>query len=199
MTAARLCIVVATLTLAAVPAQAQTGVLVMPFENVSRDPRIFWLGEASAVLLTDDVNALGGDAVTRQERKQAFARLKVPPAAVLTDATLIRIGQVVGAAEIVVGTLQLDADVLSVRARTIALDTGRVKADGTESGPMPEMFAIFERVARQLAPPSDKPAREILREHPPVDVFASYIKGLLAETPQTGINYLWSALKQHPT
>ena len=79
----------------------------MLFENLRRDPRIFWLGEASAVLLTDDVNALGGDAVTHQERKQAFARLKVPPAAVLTDATLIRIGQVVGAAEIVVGTLQL--------------------------------------------------------------------------------------------
>jgi tetratricopeptide (TPR) repeat protein len=197
--AARYAIAAALLLLTAAPVGAQTGVLVMPFENLRRDPRIFWLGEASAVLLTDDVNALGGDAVTRQERKQAFARLKVPPAAVLTDATLIRIGQVVGAAEIVVGTLQLDGDVLTVRARTIALDKGRVQADITERGPMGEMFATFERVARRLAPPSTKTPAEILREHPPVDVFANFIKGLLSESPQTAINYLWTALKLQPS
>ena len=38
----------------------------MPFENVARDGRIFWLGEASAVLLTDDLNALGVGAITRE-------------------------------------------------------------------------------------------------------------------------------------
>ena len=30
----------------------------MPFENLKRDSRIFWLGEASAVLISDDLNAL---------------------------------------------------------------------------------------------------------------------------------------------
>ena len=198
MTAARLCVVVATLTLAAAPARAQTGILVMPFENVSRDPRIFWLGEASAVLLTDDVNALGGDAVTRRERQRAFVRLQVPPAATLTDATLIRIGQVVGAAEIVVGTLQLDGEVLVVTARRIALDTGRVQATITERGRLPELFSIFERLARHIAPPSQKTTEAIRQEHPSVAVFADFIKGLMAETPQTAISYLWAALKAEP-
>ena len=40
-------------------------ILVMPFENVTRDSRIFWLGEASAVLLTDDLNALSANAASR--------------------------------------------------------------------------------------------------------------------------------------
>ena len=31
----------------------------MPFENVTRESRIVWLGEAAAVLLADDLNALG--------------------------------------------------------------------------------------------------------------------------------------------
>ena len=70
----------------------------MPFENVKRDGRIFWLGEASAVLLADDLNAFGANAITREERLRAFERLQVPPAAALTDATVIRIGQLVGAA-----------------------------------------------------------------------------------------------------
>ena len=52
---------------------------------------------------------------------------------------------------------------LVVRARSIALDTGRVQADVTERGPLPELFAIFERVARRIAPSStqrggDRPA-----------------------------------------
>ena len=199
MTSARLCVATVLLVLASGPARAQTGVLVMPFENVTRDARIFWLGEASALLVTDDVNALGGDAVTRQERRQAFARLQVPPAAALTDATLIRIGQVVGAADIVVGTLQLEQNVLVVRARTIALDTGRVVADITERGPLSELFATFERVARRIAPSSQKSSEAIQREHPPVEVFANFVKGLLAETPQTATSYLWAALKLQPT
>ncbi len=50
------------------PSSAGSRILVVPFDNVKREGRIFWLGEASAVLLTDDLNASGADAITRQER-----------------------------------------------------------------------------------------------------------------------------------
>ena len=86
----------ATLALGAVDVRAQPAppprILVVPFENVARDGRIFWLTEAAAVLLADDLNALGASAITRGGRHQAFERLQVPPAAALTDATVIRIG-----------------------------------------------------------------------------------------------------------
>jgi tetratricopeptide (TPR) repeat protein len=179
-------------------AQAQTGVLVMPFDNVSRDARIFWLGEAAAVVLTDDLNALGGSAITREERKQAFERLQVPPAAALTDATIIRIGQLVGAAQVVVGTLHLENDDLVAHARSIALDTGRVAANVTERGPLPELFATFERIARRIAPTSTMPSDDLQRQRPPVAVFENFIKGLLAETPETATSYLNTALKLQP-
>src|SRR4029079_15534122 len=80
-------------------AQGRPHTLVMPFENVTRDSQIFWLTEASAVLMADDLNALGADAITRDERRRAFEQLQVPPVASLTDATVIRIGQLVGASE----------------------------------------------------------------------------------------------------
>ena len=41
-------------------------VLVIPFENPTKEARIYWLGEASAVLLADDLNALGTRAYTRE-------------------------------------------------------------------------------------------------------------------------------------
>ena len=129
-------------------------ILVMPFENVKRDASIFWLGEASAVLLADNLNALGLSAITRPERQQAFERLQVPPAAVLTDATVIRIGQLVGAAQVIVGSLHREDDGLVVRARSLALEAGRVQADVTERGPVTELFDIFDRIARRLAPSS---------------------------------------------
>jgi len=174
----------------------QDRILVMPFENVARDGRIFWIGEASAVLLTDDLGALGANAISRREREQAFTRLQVPPVATLTDATIIRIGQVVGAATVVIGSLQMDGDTLKVRARSIALDAGRVQADATERGPLADLYATFERLARRLGPPSGRTSEEVERQHPPMAVFENYIKGLLAETPATAIDYLNAALKQ---
>jgi tetratricopeptide (TPR) repeat protein len=187
--------------LGAVPAYAQpvpTRILVMPFENVAREGRFFWLTEASAVLLTDDLNALGASAITRTERQQAFERLQVPPASVLTDATVIRIGQLVGAAQVVVGSLRMEDDTIVVRARSIALDTGRVAVDATERGPLPELFATFERIARRLAPASATSSADVEKQHPPVSVFEAFIKGLLAETPATAVSYLRAALAGQP-
>jgi tetratricopeptide (TPR) repeat protein len=180
-------------------AQANPRILVMPFENVTREGRFFWLTEASAVLLTDDLNALGAGAITRAERQQAFEQLQVPPAAVLTDATVIRIGQLVGASQVVVGSLLMEDDALVVRARGIMLDTGRVRADVTERGPLPELFATFERVARRMAPPSTASSADVEKQHPPVAVFEAFIKGLLAETPDTAVSYLRAALAGQPS
>jgi tetratricopeptide (TPR) repeat protein len=174
-------------------------ILVMPFENVKRDGAIFWLGEASSVLLADNLNAAGLNAITRPERQQAFERLQVPSSAVLTDATVIRIAQLVGAAEVVVGSLHRDADGLVVRVRSFALDAGRVQADVTERGPIPELFAIFDRIALRLAPPSTRSTTGVAEaERPPIAAFENFIKGLLAETPATAIKYLKTALTSFP-
>ncbi|HEY1910431.1 MAG TPA: tetratricopeptide repeat protein [Vicinamibacterales bacterium] len=180
-------------------AQPPPRILVVPFDNVKREGRIFWLGEAAAVLLSDDLTGLDANAIGRPERQAAFERLQVPPAAALTDATVIRIGQLVGAGQVVIGTLQMEGDDLVVRARAIALDTGRVVADVTDRGPLPQLFATFERIARRIARPSTRSTEEIERQHPPLAAFEDFIKGLLADTPDTAITYLNSALKRQPT
>jgi tetratricopeptide (TPR) repeat protein len=177
---------------------AEGRILVMPFENVSRESRIVWLGEASSVLLADDLNALGAPAITRDERREAFDRLQVPPAAALTDATVIRIGQLLRASQVIVGTLSMAGDDVVVHARAIMLESAKVQADVSEQGPLQELFATFERVARRIAPASARTSAEVERIHPPIAAFESYIKGLLAETPATSIGYLESALKTDP-
>ena len=170
----------------------------MPFDNVKRDASIFWLGEAAAVLLTDDLNAIGAAAITRDERREAFERLQVPPTATLTDATAIRIGQLVGASDVITGSLQLEGGTLVVHARGLALETGRISYDVIERGPVPDLFATFDRAARRFVP-ATRPADATNQPHAPLPAFESYIKGLLAEIPATAVAYLSAALTVLPT
>ncbi len=183
------------------PAAAQSLVpvsarqLVMPFENVTRQPRLYWLSEGSAVLLTGDLIGLGAPAITRDDRLRAFERLRVPPVASLSHATVIRLGQVVGAAQVVLGSFELQGDELIVRVRPIRLDTGRLFPEIVERGPLTDILAAYVRVARRLLPDSRVTAAEVEQGHPLLAAFELYIKGVLAESPLTRIGFLTQALK----
>ncbi|HXE79864.1 MAG TPA: tetratricopeptide repeat protein [Vicinamibacterales bacterium] len=179
---------------AAADGPERTRTLVVPFDT-GRDPRAYWLGEASAVLLADGLRALGADAISRDERIQAFERLQVPSVAALTHGTVIRIGQLVGASTVIVGSLRLDDEVLAVRARSIRIDTGRLEADVEERGPVAELFDLHRRLVSRLMPDAGTPLK---KEEPPLAAFENYIKGLLAEAPETQAAFLTKAIDLHP-
>jgi hypothetical protein len=78
-------------------------ILVVPFETSARDGRTYWLGEAAAILIADDVNARGLGAITRPSRERAYDQLHLPPNALLSRATVIKVGEIVGAGQVIVG------------------------------------------------------------------------------------------------
>jgi len=171
-------------------------ILVMPFD-AGREPRAYWLGEASAVLLAEDLKDLGVDAISRDERLRAFARLQVPSVAALTHGTVIRIGQLVGASSVIVGSVALNGDAIVVRARSIRLDTGRLHAEVEERARPEELFALYQRIARRMAPAGRaRPAGPAT--DPPLAAFENYIKGLLAETPAAQAAFLEKAIDLFP-
>ena len=172
--------------------------LVIPFENVSRDPRGYWLTEGSAIILTDDLIGLHQAVLTRDDRLRAFDRLRIPNVPTLSHATMIRLGQVVGAGQIVLGSFELRDDVLTVRARTIRLDTGRISADIAEVGSLSDVFGVFAHVAQRLVPESRVPIEEMEQVHPPFAAFEQYVKGLLAQAPSAKESFLKQALKIAP-
>ena len=53
---------------------ARPSVIVVPFGSDGRDPREYWLREASAVIVTDDLVSLGVSAMSREER---LSRIRV--------------------------------------------------------------------------------------------------------------------------
>jgi tetratricopeptide (TPR) repeat protein len=180
------------------PAAARPTVLVVPFNSEGRDPRGYWLREASAVIVTNDLVSRGVPAMSRDERLRAFDSLRVPAAARLSHATVIRLGQIVGATRVIVGSCAIAGDTLTVRARSILLDKGGLSAEVVESGPLADLFAIYERVARRVSEglPPGTVADPI--SHPPVAAFEQYIKGLLAEAPEMKLSFLREAVRLAP-
>jgi tetratricopeptide (TPR) repeat protein len=190
-------------TASAAPAQAQTAVtasrvLVMPFETETREPRSYWLGEGSAVILTDSLLALGLPVMGREERLRSFELLRVPVVSGLSLATVLRVGQVVGASQVIVGRFTLTGESLTVRARAVVLDTGAAGAEIAESGSLADIFNIYDRLAVRLVPGSAATSTQFEGSHPPIAAFEQFVKGLLAQAPATKLTFLTEALKLAP-
>ncbi len=173
-------------------------VLVIPFEPVAEQDRLYWLREGAAVLLTNDLEARGTSIITRAERLQAFQRLQVPPIAALSHATVIRVGQLLGAGSIVYGTIALTGDVLEVRTRAIHLDTGQIETESVDRAPLDGLFDLFHRIAGRLSTDASDVLPAASPERPPLAAFENYVKGLLAEAPATQAAFLEGALKLAP-
>jgi tetratricopeptide (TPR) repeat protein len=172
-------------------------VLVMPCDGVSHDNPRYWLREACALLLSNGLGARGIDVMTRDERVRAFDELQLPARAFLSLATIVRVGELVGAADTVFGTLTLDGEHLVVKVRSIRLDAGRLRPEVVEQGPLQDMFATFDRIAQRLTA-TDVPAGSPSPVWPPLPAFENYVKGLVAETPVTGVKFLEAALDEFP-
>jgi Flp pilus assembly protein TadD len=170
----------------------------MPFDNATREPRVNWLAEGAASVLTDDLIALGAQALPREDRLRAFEHLRVPPVATLSEATIIRIGQIVGAEQVIVGSFTVNGTLLTLRASPIRLDTGRRFAEIVETGSLNELFALFAKVARRVVPDSAVSASEVENGHPPLAAFEQFVKGSIAENPATQVVFLKEALRYAP-
>lgn len=172
-------------------------VLVVPLRQSGDDPRTVWLGEGLALLLSDALSALGRPAVSRTDRVAAFDALELPDDRDLSRATLLRAAQVMGVRELVTGTIDLRGETLTVVLRVIQVEVGRGEPETREQGPLRDLFAIAARAAARVAGVPDPDAR--LADPPlSLEVFESFVKGLVAETPATQLRFLEQAVAAAP-
>ena len=182
-------------------------VLVMPF-TASADAQspggagtALWLGEGAAVLLTERLEALGAEALPRERRVEVFDRLQLPmSSSLLTRATMLRVGELIGASEVITGDIRLTGTRLSVRARLVRLDTGRQFPEVAEAAELAEIFALFDRLSIRLARAGGRilPGRPRPPVTLPLETFEHYIKGLVAATPAAQQRFLETAMMQAP-
>ena len=198
MIAALVCAVLAGGQAAAQPAVPQVPaprILVVPFQTPDRDGRTHWLGEAVALLVGDDINERGLGAITRASRERAYEQLHLPPNAVLSRATVIKVGEIVGAAQVIVGEVSVEGNALTIRARPIRIDVGRAEPEVVERGNLSDLFGLVQKTARRLAPGGGAGSAGPV---PSLQAFEQYVKGLLAEQASSQAAFLEAALKLEP-
>jgi Flp pilus assembly protein TadD len=180
---------------APLPAIPAPRILVVPFETPGRDGRTYWLGEGVALLLADDINARGLGAITRPSRERAYEQLHLPSTAVLSRATVIKVGEIVGAAQVIVGEVEVDGDALTIRARQIRIDVGRAESEIVERGSLGGLFDVARKVARRAVPGGSESAAP---SNPSLHAFEQFVKGIVAEQPASQAAFLEAALKLEP-
>ena len=176
----------------------EAAIMVLPFENPTQEPRLAWMREGAAILLTEALAAAGENVVIREERLQAFDRLQIPPNANLSRATTIRVGQAIGSTLVVSGTIAMDVDQIVARARVVRLDSGRLMPELEARGPLSDLFGVFGALAQKIRGASDAAPAIGDRVPPTPQVFELYVKGLIAETPAIALAFLEQALKAAP-
>jgi tetratricopeptide (TPR) repeat protein len=100
---------------------------------------------------------------------------------------------------VIIGSYELAGDHLTVRARSIGLDTGRMTTEIVDRGPLGEFFALYDRTARRLrgataAAPAPHPGTLLTTHHG----FELYVKGLIADSAPAQLAYLEQAAKAAP-
>jgi tetratricopeptide (TPR) repeat protein len=190
---------------ASAPRAPGSRVLVMPF-TAQVDPgapggtgAALWLGEAAAILVAESLGAAGFYACSRDDRVAVFDRLRIPLSSSLSRATLVRVADLVGASEVVFGSIRLGST-LAVRVETVRLQDGRALPSVADEAGLADLFALFARVGDGVEraigpPPASAPA-----PRPAISfaAFENYVKGLVAATPPAAQRFLESAMTMAP-
>jgi tetratricopeptide (TPR) repeat protein len=174
-------------------------VLVLPFFNHSKSPNVAWIGESISESVHDALASEGLLALDREDRLEAYRRLSLRPGAELTHASIIKIGQSLDATRVIYGDFEVMAadagkepskGTLRINARILDLKDTRQGPPYSELGAMEDLAAIQVRLGwkslEQLIPKSVPAEDDYMKRRPPVrlDAVESYIRGLLATTPE---------------
>jgi tetratricopeptide (TPR) repeat protein len=169
--------------------------LVLPFFNLSKSPNIDWIGESIGETIREALAGEGALALDRDDRQEAWRRLNIRPYAVLTKATVIKIGELLDADQVVFGQFELlspepnaarPQKSLRITAQILDLRRLRRGPEFSAIGALEDLAALQNHLAWQtihlVLPKTAPDEEEFRRRRPPVrvDAVENYIRGLVA-------------------
>src|SRR5579871_1705156 len=183
-----------TLCLTAPAIRADT-YAVLPFFNVSKNKNLDWIGESISEAVAGAFSAEGLVTLDRDDRNEVYRRLSLRPYAVLTKASVVKIGEELDAEHVIYGNFDVipSADTsgagkgtLHISARVLDLKRMKQGPEFSELGSLEDLAGLETHLAWQtlqfLKPKTAPSESEFRGRHPAirVDAVESYIRGLLA-------------------
>lgn len=187
----------------AFPLYAFQSIVVLPFSDESKTQQVYWLGEGFAESLTEEMLVKDVYVIQRPERKAAYDSLRLPYVGHLSRATMLKIGQNLGADYIVFGQYVLDQKNLKVQAQVVQTSSSRLSSPITAAGSLDQLYVVQEQlkigltryfVTQKLQANDGKPAGPSV----PLHAYELYIKGLLEPTDASKIGFFERAIEAHP-
>jgi tetratricopeptide (TPR) repeat protein/TolB-like protein len=187
-----ICVVFAIAAGAATRAEART-ILVFPFENVSSDRSLDWLGEGISELLLERLQFEPGTYVfPRDERLSAYEKLGIPETTVASRATQLKIGWEIGADKIIVGRFSGTADDFKISAHSIDMELSRASAEVSVRGKLQDIMALTADLGAKM-----NIGGPVTISHPQ-SAFENYVRGLLSPDPMKQVSFLETSVRQDP-
>lgn len=195
---------------------------ILPFANISQESsagknpaNTDWIGESIAETLRAAFSARGILILERDRIDEAYRRLQLRERTELTEASILKLGEVLDAEQVVHGTFSFtpaaaaDAPAASkgslrIQARVSDRRHLRQSAVFEESGAIEDLATLEAHLAWRaltLAAPARAPAESefrSLRTTVPLDALENYIRGLLAAPQQQKEKYFMQAARQDP-
>jgi Tfp pilus assembly protein PilF len=176
------------------PAFAQS-TLVLPFFNQSKSPNLNWVSESIAETVRESLASHGVLAIPRGDRLEAYRRHSLRSDAVLTRASIIKVGGTLDASQVVYGYFAVtpasdekSRGTLRITARILELRRMRPGPEFQETGPLEDLSNVQSRLGWQalqfLAPRVAPSQEEFFALRPPVrvDAVENYVRGLLSNS-----------------
>lgn len=198
------CFAVLILCLFSFPAFAIQSIVILPFANESNDQHLYWLGEAFAESLSEEVLLIDAAILQRAQRKSAYEELKIPYTGDLSRATMLKIGGKLSADFVVFGSYNIKDSKLDSEARIIKLSTAELSDPIMASGTIEDLYRV-QMVLRDglLQYFKTKNLQSVLgkpfdTESVPLHAYELYVKGLLESPGNERIDFLQRAVEANP-
>ena len=194
--------------LSALPAHPAT-VLVLQFHNNSEYSDLDWVGESIAETLMNEFGAANEIVLDRTSRTDGMQRLSLRAKALLTKATLIKLGRSLNAdyicygsyeAKLPPGDSQLRNSSIQISARFIDLRKMRDSPELSEAGKLTDLSRLEEHLAwgslTYLEPRANFALQQFMVSQKLIRVEAeeSYVRGLLSSDKEQQQKWLAQAL-----
>jgi tetratricopeptide (TPR) repeat protein len=178
-------------------------VLIFPFENLSNDRTLDWIGEGISELIIGRLQPEPGVyAFSRDERLAAYERLNIPQTAIITRASALKLAWDNGADYLITGSFSGTAEDFHILARFVDMEAGaatELEADGKLQDVIPLTTSLSWQLLKKVVPETTSPESDYTARPPvPRSAFENYIRALLTQDLQKRIDLLQTAVRLHP-
>lgn len=200
------------LLMAVAPVEAQETLLILPFANAAKARNLDWIGESVAGSLLDAFAAEGVAVVSAEDCDQMMREMGVRRYAQLTQASAMEMAVNLSATQVLYGEFEFAAGPAggaskgTLKLAAQILDVRRVRRVGrfNVGGPLEELSSLQSELAWQAlragAPGFGASAEEFRERRPAVrlDALESYVRGMLAQSPDQKHRLLATAARLAP-